>query len=62
VPAGESGELWVKGAPVIKGYINRPDATDETITDGWLHAGDIIVERGWTGMPIHFPKENASLT
>jgi len=41
VPAGEPGELWVKGAPVIKGYINRPDATAEAITDGWLHTGDI---------------------
>jgi long-chain acyl-CoA synthetase len=41
VAQGESGELWVKGAPVIKGYINRPDATAESITDGWLHTGDI---------------------
>ncbi|MES2343021.1 MAG: class I adenylate-forming enzyme family protein [Pseudomonadota bacterium] len=41
VPVGELGELWVKGAPVIKGYINRPDATAESITDGWLHTGDV---------------------
>ena len=38
---GEPGELWVRGAPVIKGYINRPDATAESITDGWLHTGDV---------------------
>jgi long-chain acyl-CoA synthetase len=31
----------VKGAAVIKGYINRPDATASSITDGWLHTGDI---------------------
>ena len=41
VAFGESGELWVKGAPVIKGYINRPEATAESITDGWMHTGDI---------------------
>ena len=40
-PTGEVGELWVRGAPVIRGYLNRPDATAETITDGWLHTGDI---------------------
>jgi long-chain acyl-CoA synthetase len=40
-PQGESGELWVRGAPVIKGYINKEDATAETITDGWLHTGDV---------------------
>jgi long-chain acyl-CoA synthetase len=41
VATGEVGELWVKGAPVIKGYINRPEATAEAITHGWLHTGDI---------------------
>ncbi|TXS91818.1 acyl--CoA ligase [Parahaliea aestuarii] len=38
---GEVGELWVRGAPVIAGYLNRPEATAESITDGWLHTGDI---------------------
>ena len=41
VPVGQIGELWVKGSPVIKGYINRPEATAEAITDGWLHTGDV---------------------
>jgi long-chain acyl-CoA synthetase len=38
---GKRGELWVRGAPVIKGYINREDATAESITDGWMHTGDV---------------------
>lgn len=41
VGPGEVGELWVRGACVIKGYINRADATAESITDGWLHTGDV---------------------
>jgi long-chain acyl-CoA synthetase len=41
VPLGEPGELWVKGSCVIKGYLNRPEATAAAITDGWLHTGDV---------------------
>jgi len=41
LPVGAVGELWVKGSPVIKGYINRPDATASTIVDGWLQTGDV---------------------
>jgi len=38
---GAVGELCVRGAQVIRGYLNRADATAETIVDGWLHTGDI---------------------
>lgn len=38
---GGVGELCVRGAQVIRGYLNRPEATAETIVDGWLHTGDV---------------------
>ena len=41
VPAGVRGEIWMKGPNLISGYWNRPDATAETIVDGWLRSGDI---------------------
>ncbi len=44
LPQGEAGELWVRGAQVIRGYLNRADATAETIVDGWLRTGDVARE------------------
>jgi long-chain acyl-CoA synthetase len=41
VPVGDQGEIWFKGPNLIRGYWNRPDATAETIVDGWLRTGDI---------------------
>jgi long-chain acyl-CoA synthetase len=41
VPAGEPGELVMRGPFVMKGYWNREDATREVMGSGWFHSGDI---------------------
>jgi long-chain acyl-CoA synthetase len=41
LPVGESGELIIKGPQVMKGYLNLPDETAETLKGGWLYTGDV---------------------
>src|SRR4051794_20029405 len=41
VAQGEVGEIVIKGHNVMKGYWNKPDATEESIKDGWFHSGDM---------------------
>ena len=41
MPAGASGEIWFFGPMLIRGYWNRPEATAETIVNGWLRSGDL---------------------
>ena len=42
VPVGETGEIWLKGPNIFKGYYNNPKATAESITPGgWYRTGDI---------------------
>lgn len=44
LPAGELGEVVIRGHNVMAGYLNRPQATAEVLVDGWFRSGDLGVK------------------
>lgn len=41
LPPGRTGEVLIKGPIIMPGYWNKPEATADTVIDGWLHTGDV---------------------
>ena len=41
VPAGDPGELLMKGPNIVKGYYKNPEATEKGLVDGWLYTGTL---------------------
>ncbi|MGW8889078.1 class I adenylate-forming enzyme family protein [Streptomyces sp. NPDC055749] len=52
VPAGEKGEVWVRGPQITDGYLGHPELTAGQYVDGWLRTGDLgtLDEQGWLSL------------
>lgn len=49
LPTGQEGEICIRGRNVMKGYLDNPQATADTVRGGWLHSGDVgyVDEEGY---------------
>ena len=52
------GEVAVRGANVFKGYLNRPDATEEAMRDGWFMTGDLATRNERGSLELGRPQEH----
>lgn len=41
LPAGQSGEIWLRGVSLMQGYWGQPQATEQVLRDGWFRTGDV---------------------
>jgi len=41
VPTGERGQVIMRGPQIMRGYLNKPEETEEALRGGWLHSGDV---------------------
>jgi acyl-CoA synthetase (AMP-forming)/AMP-acid ligase II len=41
LPAGQRGEVVIRGANIMRGYLGKPDETAKVLREGWLHTGDV---------------------
>lgn len=51
-PTGERGELWVRGDNLMSGYWGDPEATNQVLSGGWYHSGDVaqVDEQGFVSI------------
>ena len=57
VPEGTTGEVMMRGPGMFRGYLNRPEATQQAMPGGWLRTGDLC-RQDERGLPVlHGPQE-----
>ena len=44
VPDGQPGEICVQGPLLMGGYLNKPEETEQALSGGWLHTGDVAIK------------------